>query len=271
MPRTHRDTRTLSPTWNALQNAHQLGVLSRVTRKVVKCRTLNDIGGVVATIAEHLELTGLFRARSGDELVTRNLGKGLDHYHARHLAMLGRCRKKVQCCKDAAVFYTENLLLIIDTRELTEDHIGMLKDNLMILVETLEFWFYQHAELASARAATLAARVDISERINDIVSSMLRFSEHLTEHHKHLSQNLLTQLMLALPTLGLDPDQEESMIHMVTRANNDHGELIDLQLHHNGEMREIMEEAMSVLLTDEDSEEFSTNNDLNEDDDITLF
>lgn len=231
----------------AMKNAYQLGIITRVTRRIVRCQSVRDICQVIGEASNQFHISGCFRVICAGEQNSCQFGEGISRVHCRQLSYFGACDKKLNSTDAYTVFKTDHLLLVLLTADMSATDLDILKDNITILIDTIHFWLENHERIVNKEQESQIAKLTVADKMNDIVGTMLRFSQHLIESHQHLCQNLLSNLLVSLPSLGLEVDQEESMINLVGHANEEHGKLINLQISHNEEMRTVMADAVRLL------------------------
>ena len=242
----------------AMKNAYQLGIITRVTRRIVRCQSVRDICRVIEEAANQFNVSGCFRVICAGEQNSCRFGDGISRSHCLQLADIGECNHKLQSNDGYSVFKTDHLLLVLLTAGMSETDVDILKDNITILIDTIHFWLQNHERIVVKERESQAAKLVVADKMNGIAGTMLRFSQHLIENHRRLCHDLLSDLLVNLPSLGLEVDQEESMINLVGYANEEHGKLINLQIAHNEEMRIVMTEAAQLLANYVTEQEVST-------------
>ncbi|GAB1255674.1 hypothetical protein [Aurantivibrio plasticivorans] len=270
MKKEVRRTDSQHETQFAMRSAYQLGVIARLSREIICCQELESIEAVIYGAARRFQLSGCFRAAVAEEQISIQFGKGISRQDLCSLAKLSGRGTKLSTHEGYIIFQTKHLLLVLLRSDFSEDEIDSLKDNLAVLIDTIHYWLDNYARLKIKDTQSRDARLAIAQKMNDIVNTMVRFSEHLSNSHSALCGDLSSKLLVELSTLGLEADQEEDIIELVNSTNEKHGYLIDMQVKHNADMRSIMAEAVSLLLQDHTpAEKQTTIQDY--DADVTLF
>ncbi len=238
-------------------NAHQCGVLNRISRSILAATNPEEIINIVASAAESLSLSGCCKIEALEQRLSVKFGRGFSRSQCTELVYLTNCQGKVVATDHFLFFTTDNVFIVIDTCDLTELESELFKDNLTIFSDTLQTWIEQYSYQNKIQQRAKQERLMAADQMNDILTCLTRLNENLLGTHVHITEELISELVAKFPTMALEIDQEDNILNIVDTSVKKHQGIIDAQIKQNNDLKLIMAGAIEAL-TQEQKTSLST-------------
>lgn len=233
---------------HAMASSYHNGLIARATRSIIQCLNIKDIAVVVEDTMRALQLSGCSRIT---DLTCRKdfwFGSGLKSNQLSNLACFSNKKEKITIAEDCIIYNEENIILIVMCGDDTEDRKGILQDSLAIFIDTIQSWLSQYIVHSQEALSQQQKRISVIDNMNEIINCLDTLNEHLIECHNHVAEELSCDLISKFTLLGLDDDQEESIIDITNNAMNEQKGLFEIQRQQNDELQAVVRQAVGVLI-----------------------
>lgn len=230
-------------------NAHQCGLLTRASRALFHCRSLDQAVRIFGDTLFELGLSGCFSI--GDEA-----RRSQAHVFGDKLSK-ETFDEMLQQCTDAEKVCVVGSCLMVRTKDLKllgcmalDDAIvrDLIQDNLAIFCDSFQAWLDRFLEDENKEQRTYHDRLRYADKMNEILGCISRFNLHLIEGNRDIYQDLLSALIAKFPSLGLEADQEETILNLIEGAKNRQEKHLIMQLKYNDDLKEIISTSVENIL-----------------------
>ena len=228
------------------RNLYQLGVLLRSCKLIADTNNLNGLVNVVKSVGDNLSISGCFRIETEDDHKTMILGKGLSKKQCEGLSCQ-QCDKKVISEDNTILWRTADIVLIIDSTQMNEIEKGLLQDNMTILVDSIQSRIMTLRERYQTELNIVNERESLAKRMQQLLHCINRLNDHLINNHQYISETLICGLSAKFPVLGLEVDQEESILSLVEHSVEAQRAIIETQINSNKDLSQIISETINIL------------------------
>ncbi|BCD97475.1 hypothetical protein [Marinagarivorans cellulosilyticus] len=232
-------------TMSAMQSAYQAGIVARASRRLIECHNLESFLCCAHKTLQDLGCSGFAQFQFNEE--SRHIKFG-DTVRLHQRAALHGAEAYVDGRDDSQfTYHGEQILLIIDIEFCNPRDSDILKDNVAIFADSMSSWLDHHSKLHRERVTSAAEKLSVVNNLNNFTRCLYRINDHLLETQRHVREDLLSQLITAFPVMGLDADQENTILDIVNAAIERENQLLGSQIKQNIELRSLMESAVEAL------------------------
>ncbi len=226
---------------------HQLGVTARFASAISQLTDTDRLTSATQKALIEFGLNGLFQIKFEANKQIKKFGERIDRNTLSKLTCLEQCSGKICIRQDYMMFCLTHFTLILDVSDLTDEQIDETKDNLAIFCDIIDAWIANHLELKQFREANELYRQDMLQKINQLNGKVDSTSSDIKTQHLEISQSLLLMLVSRFPMLGLDVDQEEEILESIEHTIDIYGKLIERQVNHNTDLKQLLNEAANCI------------------------
>ena len=229
---------------SAIHSARQAGIVARANQLLIECRTIDCFLYCAYKTLQNLGCSGFAQFQCGE---SRNIKFG-DTVRLHKQAML----QGAAICVDPPsaeqfTYRTEKILLIIDVEHCNPQDSDILKDNVAIFADSMESWLVSYTKFHQGVLLPMLDVKAVVDELNNVTSSLCHINDELLEAQRHVSEDLLSPLLASLPELGLDVEQENKILGIVSLVAEGKNKLAESQILRNIELRKIVSRAVSSL------------------------
>ncbi len=232
----------------ALKSANLSGTITRSSRLLLKCDSLDSFTNTITVTLENLGTSGYFKILCGPESRNRQFGKGIKKSYCDVIKSDYTDQDKIYSGDDFLIFNTANVMLIVDSRELEDMDFDLLRDNIAIFVDTIHAWLEHHSKLWKDRKTSENERQDITKKLQDFTRCLTRLNNNLIENQQLINEELISSLSAIFPTLGLEPDQEETILNIVESTVMKEQQVMQNQVNQNNDVTVLIHQAIDALM-----------------------
>jgi len=226
---------------------HQLGVTTRFASTITRVTNVDELTDAIQATLIEFGLTGLFQVRLENEKATRKFGTGIEAETLSRIINIEMVSSKINIVENFILFCLKNFILILDVSRQSDSQIDEIKDNLAIFSDIIDAWLTNYSDLQNYKETTRIYKQDMIYRMEQLGASVEESSIEIKKQHLDISQKLLHMLAARFPMLGLDPDQEEEILHSIESTIDTYGGLISEQMNSNNNLSQLLFEAAECL------------------------
>lgn len=230
---------------NAMQSAHQSGIVARASRQLIECRTLDSFLYCAHRTLQDLGCSGFAQFQCGEE--SRHIKFGDTARLHQRVAQQGSAIYVNNIDAGQFTYRAEKILLIIDIEYCNPREGDILKDNVAIFADSMAAWLACHAKSHQGVPAPMVDIAGAVDGLNNVTNSLCRINDELLEGQRHVCEDLLSPLLAGLPVLGLCVEQENKILGIVNQAIEGGNKLHESHISRNIELRKLVSYALFSL------------------------
>lgn len=183
----------------------QLGVILRGTRQLLACTGYDELIGIIRAVAVNLSLSGYVQLTGYQFRQVKKCGAGLPRQACPRLDALMLAPGKIALQDELILFKWPSVLLALDLGRLESGTGSQIQDTLALFLDSVQQWLDRHHSLLETESV-------MCKRLDEFRRSLQSGAEHMHFSRTQLTSRLLGDLVTILPALGLEPDQEDSIL-----------------------------------------------------------
>lgn len=184
---------------------YQLGVILRGTRQLLACAGYDELIGIIRAVTGNLSLSGYVQLTGYEFRQVKKCGAGLPRQACPRLDPLMLAPGKIALQDELILFKWPAVVLALDLSRLEAVTASQIQDTLAMFLDSVQQWLDRHHSL-------LETETVMCDRLDDFRRSLLSGAEYLQVSRTQLTSRLLADLVTVLPALGLEEDQEDSIL-----------------------------------------------------------
>lgn len=230
-----------------VKNLFQTGVLNRASRSIINSHFIGDLADVVRATMETLNQKGCGKIEYLDFRQSIVFGGKLSSHQCQRLAEIPKQQGKIFQGKDYLLLKTENILIVLLTEQLRELEVSLLKDNLATLMDTLQTWIDKRVSELTKTKALMNERKESADQLHGVSECLGKLGDHVIDTFKNNNQALMGDLVALFPRMGLEPDQEEAILELISQGLDKQRSALETLLNYNLDLKTMMDMAVGTL------------------------
>ena len=230
-----------------VKNLFQTGVLNRASRSIIKSHFIGDLADVVRATLETLGQQGCGKIEYLECRQSIMFGGKLSSHQCQRLADIPKQGEKVNHGDDYLLLKTENILIVLLTERLCEIEVSLLKDNLATLIDTLQAWIDKRVSELTKTKALMSERQESADQLLGVSECLSKLGDHVTDTFQNNNQALMGDLVALFPRMGLEPDQEDVILELISKGLENQRAALETLLNYNLDLKTMMDMAVGAL------------------------
>ena len=223
--------RTMSTNPNASSHVAELAIknafqLSKIAQFCASCFRLSSEDEAIKGLKETLQDMGIsgYLSVYGINFIKAAVGKGIQELNLERVPRVDD--GKITQFEDGFTYQGELLRFIYNGVGVNPEQRGLSCDNVTILLDYFDQLMLWRREKAEVHAAQERRNQNSIEQLISLINTSADIS---WQNMQEMCQGVYSKLMMLLPRLGLDLDQEEQIISLVGRIVEDYRHCVEIQ------------------------------------------
>jgi hypothetical protein len=204
---------------NSMTTAAHLGTVNRFVNKMLDAKTLTDVSDFIKAALLEFGLSGNYIVRNESGFVLFSFGQRLPGDLLDELCSVKFGASRIAIAEESMHIRFRNLVLSVSTIGVDADK-EVLQDTLAIFCETASRGIRLVNSINALKQDEALRRQQVRSRLEASRTELANLTQSLVSGEKELTEFLLLNIVSMFPVIGLEADQEERVLSVISQASD---------------------------------------------------
>lgn len=201
--------------FSAMKSAAQLGVIATFCKDAMMTPNYNDFVDLLMNSLEQMGLSGMVVVYRSSVDKYR-FGNGVDPEFFKEMSEKNIvCLEKIINTQSGFIIRSDDIQMIFNTIGMNENDIGLIRDNGALLFDFFNDSLKHRQEVDMIKVDHAKQSAKSLKNLEQLVAVLDGITSDADENIRSISSNVASKMMMLMPRLGLEFDQEDQVISLV--------------------------------------------------------